>query len=119
MLQLYLLLVYRKKYIYKEIFFFHNLNTTILAGEHKFAPNRKKPMKEPISFTTYKKDVGRYLYGSKINMIGQFNGRCDDMEMDNIMRHFYRAMEEMSLFFNYYEDISHQDKVDRKELGNL
>ena len=76
-------------------------------------------MKEPISFTTYKKDVGRYLYGSKINMIGQFNGRCDDMEMDNIMRHFYRAMEEMSLFFNYYEDISHQDKVDRKELGNL
>ena len=52
-------------------------------------------------------------------MIGQFNGRCDDMEMDNIMRHFYRAMEEMSLFFNYYEDISHQDKVDRKELGNL
>ena len=100
-------------------FFFHNLNTPILTGEHKFAPNRKKPMKEPISFTTYKKDVGRYLYGSKINMIGQFNGRCDDMEMDNIMRHFYRAMEEMSLFFNYYEDISHQDKVDRKELGNL
>ena len=76
-------------------------------------------MKEPISFTKYKKDVGRYLYGSKVNMIGEFRGRYDNSDMDNIMRHFYRAMGEMSLFFNYYEDASHQDKVDRKELGNL
>jgi len=89
------------------------------SGEHKFAPNRKKPMKEPISFTKYKKDVGRYLYGSKVNMIGEFNGRYDNSDMDNIMRHFYRPMGEMSLFFNYYEDASHQDKVDRKELDKI
>ena len=106
-----------------ESFFAHILNwvyiyVPILTGEHKFAPDRKKPMKEPMSFTNYKKVVGRYLYSSKVKMIGEFNGRYDESDMDNIMRHFHRAMGEMSLFFNYYEDISHQDKVDRKELGN-